>query len=37
MTHVERITPTVKLKLKLQCWSQVYMIIVVDTYLSVEL
>ena len=37
MTHVEPIRPTVKLKLKLQCWSQVYMIIVVDIYLSVEL
>ena len=28
MTHVERITPIVKLDLKLQCQSQVYAIIV---------
>ena len=36
MTHLERITPIVKLDLKLQ-WGQVYVIIVMRTYLSVKL
>ena len=34
---METITPTVKLNLKLQCESQVYVIIVMHTYLLVQL
>ena len=34
---METITPIVKLNLKLQCESQVYVIIVMYTYLSVQL
>ena len=34
MMHVEHITPLVKITLKLQCQSQVYVIIVMHIYLS---
>ena len=37
MAHVERITPVVKLSLKFHCESQVYVIIVMHTYLWAEL
>ena len=36
MTHVERITPIMKLNLKLECQSQVYVIIVIHMYLLKE-
>ena len=35
MTYLERVTPKVKLNLKLQCYSQVYVIIVM-TILIIE-
>ena len=34
---MEHITPIVELNLKLRCQGQVYVIIVTDTYLQVEL
>ena len=37
MKNMERITPTVKLNLKLQCSGHVYVIIVVHIYLGGEL
>ena len=36
MMHVERIIPIVKLNLRLQCWSQVYVIIDGDAYIHVS-
>ena len=37
MTHVEGITLIVKLNSKLQCSGQVYVIIVIQVYLQMEL
>ena len=35
MEHVKRIAPIGRLNLKLQCWSQVYVILVMPKYLLV--
>ena len=37
MNHGEFITPVIKLNLKLQWWGQVYVIVVMNTYMLKEL
>ena len=37
MMHVEYMTPVVKLNLKLECLSEIYVVIAMHTYLTKEL
>ena len=36
MTHVEHITKITRLKLKLQCWSQIYPIMLVSGTITID-